>query len=727
MQTTARESSPRSSRPGSHAIQLCKPHMFSFPIPSISKQTTFRWRNILPPPPPLASSSAAGQPALKRKLEYPAVVPHYYYPAYPLPYQYLPLPATTWKRPKLGENTTPIVPEEPIQPTYVYCHQCRQRREKDETAHCSNVDVEVVKSNRPPITRRCHAKFCRSCLKEKYDEDLDTIKTNVPTHTKARIGEPYDFKCPKCSDTCTCWRCRKSKGPNDTAKNNTNGSKDRKGKGKAPDGPSDARPKRVARAKPVATRVLPALQWTKLHTSLSVEDAEARLHIREFVVRFFGGSIPKAHLEELEQIGGNGNSRFEDDEVVPWISEPCLKSVLLAFLGVLIEEESNGTIRKALQNGVKDLRATGLSLSKVWGILSSLRDSLDASEAGSSDGTQSDDSETVPTFPDPAPLPDSAKASSRRTRSTTFVIDTVQMIPVVLGLIDAVVESASIRAELENGSKEAKDVTRDAKEAIRNVNDRWEKVKKEMDTTKEHEFKAKRDSHKQLLKDVEGASKVANHRFNQRFAPLGSDRDGRIYYAMSPSASETEAAVEFLSVVASETDESKPSYKAKRKRRAKREDDQKSWSWFVAVHGTKPPPPLGTLPFKPVKAETDDESEDDETVDKWWAIDKPAEMRKLMTWLTTKYQLNVSVDAGVDPDVDHDSTVGSDTSSESELLQDRDVEMSPHASRLELLALVGNLEDFVSGLEYRIRDNDVGVLGLGDITTSTTTTKSKKA
>ncbi|KAF7315395.1 zf-4CXXC-R1 domain-containing protein [Mycena indigotica] len=648
---------------------------------------------MYPAPYPVATSST-----LKRKIDYPPV-PTYYYPAYPIPYHYQPAPIA-WKKPKLTQDTTPAPPEETtLPPSYIYCHQCGKRRERDESAHCSFVEMDVVTKDRPAKTRRCHNKYCRSCLSSKYNEDLDNIKASIAPNQTGRIGEPYDFKCPKCRDVCSCWRCRKAKGLEPL------GRPERKSKTRA-EGTSK---------KPVAARHLPALQWNKLRTGLSVEDAEARLHIREFVLRFFSASIPKAHLEELEQIGGHGRSRFEDDDFVPWISEPCLKSVILAFLAILIEEETNGTIKKALQNGVKDLRAMGLGLSKIWQILSSLRDALDTSEAGSSDGNESDDSETVPSFPDPAPLPDSAKYTSRRTRSTgTSVVDTVQMIPVLLGLIDAVVETPSIRSELDNIAKEFKDLVRDTKEANRNVNDRWEKVKKEVDATNEQEFKARREAHKQLLKDIDGASKVAAHRFNPRFSPLGTDRDGRIYYALSPPVTESEGALEFISTVAAETDETKPSYKAKRKRKVKREEDPKSWSWFVAVHGTKPPAPLGVLPFKSVnrKDETDEESDDDESVDKWWAIDKPAEIRKLMTWISTKYRLDEDEES-VD---DSDSVVtGPDLG---------DIDMSPQSSRLELLALVGNLEDFVSGLEYRLRDSEgAGVLGLGDINSGKGKTK----
>lgn len=138
--------------------------------------------------------------------------------------------------------------------------------------------------------------------------------------------------------------------------------------------------------------------------------------------------------------------------------------------------------------GSKEMRSAGLGLSKIWQILSSLRDSLDASEPDSSDDTDSDDSETIPSFPDPLPLPDSSVNNSRRTRSTgSLIVDTVQMIPVLLGLIDATVESTIMRAEMDKGIKEVKDVAREVKDATRNVNDGWEKAKKETENVKEQE------------------------------------------------------------------------------------------------------------------------------------------------------------------------------------------------------------------------------------------------
>jgi hypothetical protein len=122
----------------------------------------------------------------------------------------------------------------------------------------------------------------------------------------------------------------------------------------------------------------------------------------------------------------------------------------------------------------------------MWNILSSLRDALDVSEVGSDDGSDSDESETIATFPDPLPLP--TAYNSRRTRSAgAQIIETAQMIPVITGLIDAVVESTVIRAEIDKGIKDGKEVTREVRDAIRNANDGWEKARKEAENATEQE------------------------------------------------------------------------------------------------------------------------------------------------------------------------------------------------------------------------------------------------
>jgi hypothetical protein len=108
--------------------------------------------------------------------------------------------------------------------------------------------------------------------------------------------------------------------------------------------------------------------------------------------------------------------------------------------------------------------------------------------------------EWVPlTFPDPLPAPLSATQNMRSLRNvrpveenTVNVVQTAQMIPVLISLIHSVLETADIREEIDQGIRDARDIARDAKEAIKIENERWEKEKE-----KEKE-----------QKDVDGVSKT---------------------------------------------------------------------------------------------------------------------------------------------------------------------------------------------------------------------------
>lgn len=54
------------------------------------------------------------------------------------------------------------------------------------------------------------------------------------------------------------------------------------------------------------------------------------------------------------------------------------------------------------------------------------------------------------------------------------------MIPVLVSLIHSVLETANIREEIDQGIKDARDIARDAKEAIKIENERWAKERQDM-------------------------------------------------------------------------------------------------------------------------------------------------------------------------------------------------------------------------------------------------------
>lgn len=108
------------------------------------------------------------------------------------------------------------------------------------------------------------------------------------------------------------------------------------------------------------------------------------------------------------------------------------------------------------------------------------------SETGSNASDGSSDSDTVPTFPDPLPPPVNA-ILARSTRSvannenSVVIVNSAQMVPVIVGLIDAVMESAFVRSEIDEGTKMGKEAKREAKECAKIEEERWDAEKKVSD------------------------------------------------------------------------------------------------------------------------------------------------------------------------------------------------------------------------------------------------------
>jgi len=127
---------------------------------------------------------------------------------------------------------------------------------------------------------------------------------------------------------------------------------------------------------------------------------------------------------------------------------------------------------------------------------------------------------------------------------------------------------------------------------------------------------------KRSLSVLEQAQRVALHAYALRFAPLGADHEGRVYFALTPSMAEREAAAALLA--GDMTKGGKAQGRAivsTDERRAMRR-----WGWFVAVWGKKPTE--GLLP--------EDYDDDDDDVERWWGIWQPDELRRLADWIAIK-------------------------------------------------------------------------------------------
>lgn len=148
--------------------------------------------------------------------------------------------------------------------------------------------------------------------------------------------------------------------------------------------------------------------------------------------------------------------------------------------------------------------------------------------------------------------------------------------------------------------------------------------------------KTDRAQHKAALEAIEQAHRLAVHSYNPRFSPLGIDHDGRVYYALTPSFAEQEAALALLK------GDKKKSGKAKGRARVDDDDRQacEKWGWFVAVYGKKPPAEKGAAAEVKKKAEDEDEAGPDDGQEKFWAFWEPEEVRKMAKWIELKNGLD---------------------------------------------------------------------------------------
>lgn len=171
--------------------------------------------------------------------------------------------------------------------------------------------------------------------------------------------------------------------------------------------------------------------------------------------------------------------------------------------------------------------------------------------------------------------------------------------------------------------------------------------------------------------DINNVVKLTTHGFTSRFSILGTDGEGRTYYALSPGVLEREAAFEYLEVIS--TDKRKLKKKG-RSLTAEGRSGMKEWSWFVSVWGKKP---------------LSDEKEDDDgnEAEKWWGFWEPEEIVKVADWISIKSKLE-------DQETPEDGT-----SSQSQ----------KDSVKVQLKQLVTQLKDYAALLEWRLRDNKFSI------------------
>lgn len=204
--------------------------------------------------------------------------------------------------------------------------------------------------------------------------------------------------------------------------------------------------------------------------------------------------------------------------------------------------------------------------------------------------------------------------------------------------------------------------------------------------------------HKDQILNIDNCLKVISRTFVPRFMTLGTDDEGRTYYALSPSVAEREAAFEYLDVASNE----KP-MKLKKKGRALSAEEQRElrdWSWFIAVWGKRPPvAPENTKKMDVVDSDDRDEHEEhDLDVERWWAFWEPEEISKVADWISIKSGLEDKIKTP-ERETSSSSTSKPSTSSKAK-------SSVPLSSRLEhLKRLVTELKDYATLLQWRVRED----------------------
>jgi hypothetical protein len=229
---------------------------------------------------------------------------------------------------------------------------------------------------------------------------------------------------------------------------------------------------------------LPKVLWTPVPVppSFTLDLALPRIAIREFALRF--GKLldmSRTHLEELEEIGGRRSREVDDDDdgldqdidvEMGWVGETCLRALLLGLLSLLLNslhESGDKQEKRAVQDAIQEMKASRANLSRIWSALATMRAELRKVHK-------------KPMFPDPLPPPQHTKIHTTRSGALTgagvHVTSAAQLVPIMIPLIEMVLNAQAIRDEFEEGVKEAKERIKEEKERTKAIREQWEGSKK---------------------------------------------------------------------------------------------------------------------------------------------------------------------------------------------------------------------------------------------------------
>lgn len=206
------------------------------------------------------------------------------------------------------------------------------------------------------------------------------------------------------------------------------------------------------------------------------------------------------------------------------------------------------------------------------------------------------------------------------------------------------------------------------------------------------------------MSDLDNGIRVAMHAFAPRFSGcLGTDKDGRTYYALTPGSMERNAAVDFIALSAGSAVKAckklKPFVPA-----AEERETLMHWPWFIAVWGKKP-----TMDGREGVVHEGAVSEMDPadgSEAKWWGFCSPQEIRKLALWITEESGIDCTPSTSGDDSAEDDRFDIRQLSPLTDASDDDMCGYTPRTTPDRLKALVKELNEYADTLEWRIARSD---------------------
>ncbi|KAH9892790.1 hypothetical protein C8Q73DRAFT_73105 [Cubamyces lactineus] len=584
----------------------------------------------------------------------------------------------------------------------VRCHQCTRQVAHDAAVHCSSLR---------PSGQQCVLKYCKACMRNRYQAEIDDIKAQGSTGItddarKTHAADvPYTFRCPRCNGSCNCRICRKAQGLPATGDMNLLARKAAKAEQTAA---TDETNGTARHSMPPKLRPLPSAKQTN---AMPFVGPSPRGKPKPHVL-----IPPSSQLSRRKSDQTNADAqkpqrraaRPKRDVVPKEIPKPIwtrmttpmahedalqrlnIREFLLRFShlmdvarGHLEELEELGCKRYGSKDMVSDGPTSDGAVLVAWisepaikailvGLLTLLSKDPDmegnapallkAVRSIKDSGVNLNKmwaalfslrSDSSISLPDPLPLATSEIRHSIRnaghghSRPSAAVFATAQLVPIVDALVARVVHTKAVRDDFERAVAQEKELARAARELAAAENARWKSASDADQGASRAAKRAARLAHQDALLTIERALKIASAECIPRFGPLGRDTEGRVYYALTPGVAEREAALDIL-------EDGNGEVKLGKRRGVVDEAQRKRmrhWSWLLAVWGRKPEDAEVSQ-----VASGEDEDEDvaeNPDAEGWWGFWQPEEVTKLSEWLGDKY--------GVDPEAKRLSKEPDDT------------------------------------------------------------------